>query len=97
MEVKKERQGVFATVGIATCAVCPRDCSMYMSSLALMLGCFEGFSKVNHNQTMYQSKPTIPETIRHAFHQGLQSLRITENEEKIFNYSSVKMCHAGLC
>jgi hypothetical protein len=65
MEVKKERHGVFATVGIATCAVCPRDCSMYMSSLALIVGCFDGFSKDNHSQTIYQMRPATPGTTKH--------------------------------
>jgi len=60
MDVKKERQGVFFNVGIATCVLCPRDCSIYISSLALMVGCLAGFSNVSHNQTKYQMMPVTP-------------------------------------
>lgn len=60
MEVKKERQGVFLNVGIAICVDCPRDCSIYISSLALIVGCFEGFSNVIHNHTKYQMMPDTP-------------------------------------
>jgi hypothetical protein len=67
MEVKKERQGVVATVGIARFAVWPRDCSMYMSSLALIVGCFDGFSNDNHNQIRYQTRPAAPETTGHTY------------------------------
>ena len=60
MDVKKDRQGVFFIVGIANCVDCPRDCSIYISSLALMVGCFAGFSNVSHNQTTYQMTPDTP-------------------------------------
>jgi hypothetical protein len=60
MEVKKECQGVFRNVGIATCVLCPRDCSIYISSLALIVGCLEGFSNVIHNQTKYHMIPDTP-------------------------------------
>jgi len=66
IEVKKERQGVLLNVGIATCVLCPRDCSMYISSLALMVGCFAGFSNVSHNQTKYQMMPETPEKTKDA-------------------------------
>jgi hypothetical protein len=61
MEVKKDLQGVVATVGRATWADCPRDCSIYKSSLALMVGCFEGFSKDSHSHNTYQTIPATPE------------------------------------
>ena len=64
MEVKKERQGVVESVGIATCVLWPRDCSIYMSSLALIVGCLAGFSNVSHNQTKYQMTPDIPGTTK---------------------------------
>jgi hypothetical protein len=76
MEVKKERHGVLAIVGRAICADCPKDCSMYMSSLALIVGCFDGFSKDNHNQIMYQMMPAIPGITKHISYWGVLASKL---------------------
>jgi hypothetical protein len=48
---------------------------MYMSSLALIVGCFDGFSKDNHSHTMYQMIPATPVKIKQNTHRIALSCR----------------------
>lgn len=64
-EVAKAFQGVAQNPGIAACVAVPKDCSMYVSSLADMWGCLLGLSNTSQSQRTYLlpvKKQTVNQT-----------------------------------